>query len=735
MATQVGKWEVVGKGNKRRANHDKKKEKPKINDSPKIDVASPVPQAETIYKAFEKHEKKLNKDNNLFNPYENKAEERHESDKGQDVKKPIKKKPVAAKPQKSDREQLAEAIKKLDIVLMKDILAKDEAAFPNNPSLWLKDLASYLHLQLQNVSQKDLVFEDMPSDYPFCLLKDDMKSFIIKILKNVPSTTLDLFFQYCMNEMVQELSRGHSAYGMQLMIQCTVKVCPNITVTRLEEYEEMLNGRKSRPREALAIMWALGQLPGNDLAQGLKVWTTIMMPMIYSKQLAKFSVNYLEKLMQNASTELKEGLMTSKDFFNVLALTLGSRSPLVSNHNLKRKMLSLYPKLKAISFSSQPKSSGRVYFPSLLRYLKCSNEISMEYLTEVLDCLTFCLENDPECFIIWVELYPTALVESSVLIYHVVDTWTTRSARVPKEKFRKAIKTFQVFHSEHEKGKQLPGFEDCVHACETAEQKFKQKSSCCSIKGFLKLILVIVLGVIAFDLYKHKGYEGSKTAYFAKQYKIEDGALRVYGNVKNGFNKGNSWVQKNYPAYYSQFREYMDPAAEYAKDKLVIAGNYVAEQTKPARKYLNKKIPEILEKFEEEVPKYWAKIRGFFIHYWNIYWPIVHHYLVILQDLFLKYVPPFVNKVCEMASSLGNRIYDLAPDFFSSVAVSLDNLWQSIAEKIPKVVAVVKEYAVIAMNMMINLANHAITWIQNLANSPEAEEVVTKQATSKSVPK
>lgn len=57
-----------------------------------------------------------------------------------------------------------------------------------------------------------------------------------------------------------------------------------------------------------------------------------------------------------------------------------------------------------------------------------------------------------------------------------------------------------------------------------------------------------------------------------------------------------SWVQKNYPAYYSQFREYVDPAAKYAKDKLVIAGNYIAEQTEPARKYLNKKIPEILEK-------------------------------------------------------------------------------------------------------------------------------------------
>lgn len=40
MAAQVGKWEVVGKGNKKRANNDKKKDKTKVNDVPTIDVAS-----------------------------------------------------------------------------------------------------------------------------------------------------------------------------------------------------------------------------------------------------------------------------------------------------------------------------------------------------------------------------------------------------------------------------------------------------------------------------------------------------------------------------------------------------------------------------------------------------------------------------------------------------------------------------------------------------------------------
>jgi hypothetical protein len=39
-------------------------------------------------------------------------------------------------------------------------------------------------------------------------MKDDMKSFLAKNLTNASPTTLNIFFQYCMNEMVQELSRG-----------------------------------------------------------------------------------------------------------------------------------------------------------------------------------------------------------------------------------------------------------------------------------------------------------------------------------------------------------------------------------------------------------------------------------------------------------------------------------------------------------------------------------------------
>ncbi|XP_020914787.1 transmembrane protein 214-A [Exaiptasia diaphana] len=732
MASTGGKWEVVqGKSSKKRANFDKKKEKQKQNGVLKLEEPNPVPQAQTIYHAFGK--KKHVPESSPHNPYENNVDDEHESDKGQEIKKPVIKKKLPPKPSKSDRELLEEALKKVDLAVMTDVLAKDEAAFPNNPSLWLKDIASYLHLKLQNVPEKDPVFDGQPKDYPSCLLTQDMQSFFIKVLKNSSQTTINLFFEYLMNEMVSELSKGHSAYAMQAMIQLTVKVCPSITVNNLDEYEKMLDARKSRTKEALSIMWALGQLPTNDQDQGLEVWFRIMMPMIQYKQLATFSVLYLENLLQTCSDSTHKTLLGFEDFLSVMSLTLSSKSPLAGNHSLKRKMVSAYPKIKALSFSSNP---AHVYFPILLGYLKSIDEMPLEYRTEVLDCLTFCLQSDPQCFSLWMQLYPTSLPESSVLIYYIVDTWSTRSAKVPKALFQRLISTFQVFNAQQDKGsKNLAGFEDCVMACHVAEEKSKCRSSFFSIKRLFKLVVFILVGVICVDLYKHKGYQGSKTSRYAKEYGIEQGTIRLYGHAKNGFNKGNSWIQENYPAYYSQFREYADPAAAYTKEKFFIAYDYIAEQTEPARKYLNKKIPEIIEKVETEAPKYWAVVSGHAKYYWNTYWPVVHHYLVVVQELFLKYIPPLIQRLHEILTTLATRIYELAPEFFDSVIAWFDQVGQSITEKVPDVIAVVQEYAVIASNLIVNLVNNAITWVQSLADSAEQAEDVTKQSTTKSFPK
>lgn len=41
---------------------------------------------------------------------------------------------------------------------METILTKVQTTFPDNPSVWLKDLASWINLKLESVEEKDPVF-------------------------------------------------------------------------------------------------------------------------------------------------------------------------------------------------------------------------------------------------------------------------------------------------------------------------------------------------------------------------------------------------------------------------------------------------------------------------------------------------------------------------------------------------------------------------------------------------
>ncbi|XP_032234099.2 transmembrane protein 214-B [Nematostella vectensis] len=714
----AGKWEVVGKGGKKRQHNDKKKEKFSSADAPKLDVASPVPEAETIYQAFDIHDKKQQNKNNHFDPYAE-ASNDNESQKNQEPKKTvIKKKAPPPKPPKPEQQQLEEALQKVELDQLRNILAKDQEAFPNNPSLWLKDLASYIHLHLQNVPERDPVFEDKPKDYPMCLLKKDVKGVLMNALKKSSETTLEIFFQYCMNEMVQEMSRGHSVYGLQLMIQCAVCSSPTLTVSKVDEYEDMLIGRKSRPKEALAIMWALGQLPNNNPTQGMAVWLRVMMPVLSTKQLAKYAISYLEDTLSLCDTRSLPRVLAAQDFLAIMHITFASNSPLTGNHSLQRKMLSMYPKLKAMTFASDPASCGQAYFLHLLALLG-GEDLTVEHLTEVLDCLTYCLEKDAASFSLWVEHYPTTLNESSVLLYHIIDTWNTRANKVNKEKVHQAVTSFQVFNSlETSKGKQLPGLENCITACRVVEEK-SQQSSCFSVRCLLKLLMLLLIAAVSYDVCRHGGYQGSKTARFAQEYGIEQGTIKAYGHVKHAFDKGNSWVQENYPTYYSKFREYADPAGQYAMDKLTLAGQFIEEQSRPARAYLNKKVPELLERVEKEAPVYWAIVHSHVMHWWNVVWPPTRYYLMIVWAFLHEHVPPLIANIQALVLDLAHKIYLLAPDFFNSVAASLESLGQKIVERFPDVVAVVQEYAVIASNLVMNLVNNVIAWLQSAAASNE----------------
>jgi hypothetical protein len=46
---------------------------------------------------------------------------------------------------------------------LESLLAKDQSVFPENPSVWLKDLASFLNIKFDHIKEPDPIFSDQPA--------------------------------------------------------------------------------------------------------------------------------------------------------------------------------------------------------------------------------------------------------------------------------------------------------------------------------------------------------------------------------------------------------------------------------------------------------------------------------------------------------------------------------------------------------------------------------------------
>lgn len=118
---------------------------------------------------------------------------------------------------------------------------------------------------------------------------------------------------------------------------------------------------------------------------------------------------------------------------------------------------------------------------------------------------------------------------------------------------------------------------------------------------------------------------------------------------------------------------------------------------------------------ETEGPVYLGIVRDHLKHFWDTWWPVVHKYLIKIWDFLSEHVPVLLAKVQELAINLAHKIYELAPDFFSSVATWFAKLGEKIVEKLPDVLAVIQEYVVIAINLAVNLIQSVVEWVQNVA--------------------
>ncbi|XP_023219708.1 transmembrane protein 214-A-like [Centruroides sculpturatus] len=199
--SSVGQWElVVNKSNRNKQINDGKinrGQKKKMDHMPKLDEVSPIKESQTIFKTLldqgKKKEPQSIKQNGISDNKNKKVTQQKK--KGQTKK--TQQKLVT----------LDDAIEQLSISQIQNLLDEVQTRYPETPSIWLKDLASFFNVKL-NVEMNDVIFSDKSAGYPLCIISPAIKEILVKTMNQCSTSVLKHFFEHCIISMGQDMVKG-----------------------------------------------------------------------------------------------------------------------------------------------------------------------------------------------------------------------------------------------------------------------------------------------------------------------------------------------------------------------------------------------------------------------------------------------------------------------------------------------------------------------------------------------
>uniref|UniRef100_A0A671SVS9 Transmembrane protein 214 n=1 Tax=Sinocyclocheilus anshuiensis TaxID=1608454 RepID=A0A671SVS9_9TELE len=578
MASGASKWEVVKKGKKPNISsssggrtQEKKSGRKALSEA---NTDSNHVMSETIFDGFEKMGKKQNKEQvpPLIETQQKKP----------NAAKQTKKPPANSSGKPVRYKTLEEAVRALDVLELKQQLEKSQSLFPENPSVWVKDLAGYLNYKLP-APDTEPTLSSYAHDYPYCLAGKELRA-VIRNLLGKCSEALPEFFDHCVFTMLREQDRqpGESLHGYRMCIQALMQDKPQIVTLNLADHLELLRSHQNRPVKCLTIMWALGQAGFYDLSQGIRVWLGIMLPVLGMKALSAYAIAYLERLLTlHANLTKGFGIMGPKEFFPLLDFAYMPKNAL--SQSLQEQLCRLYPRLKVLAFGAKPESTLHTYFPSFLSRAtpNCPDAMKKELLRSLTECLTV----DGQSLSVWRQLYTKHLPQSWSLQKNLQDT----------------IQSFRVTNDELQSSTNTQHISDCNSLCHSLQQKMRGR-------GFpwwrmLMMSLVFVAGFVAHDVRSQGSFASSTTALCLKRSGVTAVSQQAWSKASHCGQQGVSWLAENTPHYYSRVLETTAPLLEDARERMKVTALFLAQRSAELWLWLQENVPLLIQWVQAHTPQ------------------------------------------------------------------------------------------------------------------------------------
>merc|ERR1719357_1243565 len=359
-------------------------------------------------------------------------------------------KPAPAKPKVAEKKvekpkvpgTVTEAVKeKLRVEDLKLLIEEVQQRWPDSPLLWLRDVATYLNLNL--VSQTECV-GDVLGGSPASALTANMRKVIGAMLAKAEEGMRETFFETCVANTAYELAKGQCVAGWRVLTQMLADLQPTVVTAHLPRYVELRNSYQNRPAVGLAILWSVGQAGRKNLQSGVKVWLVVMLPVITFRHYTKYVVDYLAALLTahniTPDTQMNKALMDISNFITVQDTVFVVSSAINKEH--ARSLQQLYPSLRAFALGG---FTSHELFPALLPRLDSLS--SPGQVVDTLEVLAECLAATPAARIHWTQAYTSNLGPSGQLLSYLDSNWIRYRADLDEPGLQETIEAFQDYNA------------------------------------------------------------------------------------------------------------------------------------------------------------------------------------------------------------------------------------------------------------------------------------------------
>ncbi|XP_022102292.1 transmembrane protein 214-A-like [Acanthaster planci] len=638
----VNKWETVSKKKKASASDKKAARKNFSNVAPTVDAAPPLKESETIFDAFSK---KHNAQMSQMPPLAVPDSPSGKKAAGGDTQKKAagsqqKKKKDPSRKGEKGFDSLAEALKALDPKELKAQLTEVQTRCPEARSLWLGDIVGFMNKKLLT-KESDPVFSDQPPTYPLSKTSKHLLDFLNATLKSYNEDMLKAFFDYCIRELAGDSSKGQAAVnGYRVFIQLIASKNPEFVTNSMDHYLTMVKRKQNDKSHCLSVLWSCAQAGYSDPVIGLRVWCGLMLPLLGVKPASTYAMANLDRtLRQKMDKQKAHEVLGPNQFFPILdfVFTPGTALPA----QLQKQLLKHYSKLKSIAFGTHPETTLRHFFPSLLARTTVNCPEQMK--NELLNTLIICLSTDHHCFSKWRQMYDTHLLQSSVLMNHMLASWEKVQKQLPRQLLKETVRAFHLTNEDMASSRNgRMEHEQCKLACKELLERMSGFEF--PWRSVLTAVVLALVTFVALDVYSHKGLHGSLTQAFFERSGISAVCKHTWTKISLYLGIAFDWASVNVPIYYVKAAELCGPYLVLLKDKLCALFLYLAELTTPLWAWLAHNVPIALELIKAQIPVLWNLLWGYLVLAWDFlspyliaFWAAVSPHLEALWDGILHY--------------------------------------------------------------------------------------------------